>query len=116
MRRLTLKQLESIRAVAQAGTVVRASETLNITPAALTSRMQLLEEDAGTPLFDRHNGRLRLTPAGEEVVNAARRVDLVLSELDNALSAMRGMHAGRICVAVVSTAKYFAPRLVAAFA
>jgi len=39
MRRLTLKQLESIRAVAQAGTIVKASERLNVTPAALTSRI-----------------------------------------------------------------------------
>ncbi|MGB8278289.1 MAG: LysR family transcriptional regulator [Methylovirgula sp.] len=116
MRRLTLKQLETIRAVAQAGTIVLASEKLNVTPAALTSRIKLLEEDAGLALFDRCSGRLRLTAAGEEVVNAARRVDLVLNELDSTFTAIRGMRAGRISVGVVSTAKYFAPRLIAAFA
>ncbi len=116
MRHLTLKQLETVHAVAQAGTIVLASEKLNVTPAALTSRIKLLEEDAGVALFDRYGGRLRLTPAGEEVVNAARRVDLVLNELDNTLAAIRGMRAGRISVGVVSTAKYFAPRLIAAFA
>ena len=115
MRRFTLKQLETIRAVAQAGTIVQAAGKLNVTPAALTSRIKLLEEDTGLALFDRCGGRLKLTATGEEVVNAARRVDLVLTELDNTLAAIRGMRAGRIAVGVVSTAKYFAPRLIAAF-
>ncbi len=116
MRHLTLKQLETVHAVAEAGTIVLASERLDVTPAALTSRIKLLEEAAGVALFDRTGGRLRLTAAGEEVVNAARRVDLVLNELDNTLGAIRGLRAGRIAVGVVSTAKYFAPRLIAAFA
>jgi DNA-binding transcriptional LysR family regulator len=116
MRHLTLKQLETVHAVAEAGTIVLASERLDVTPAALTSRIKLLEEAAGVMLFDRIGGRLRLTAAGEEVVTAARRVDLVLNELDNTLGAIRGLRAGRIAVGVVSTAKYFAPRLIAAFA
>ncbi len=116
MRRLTLKQLETVRAVAHAGTIVQASEKLNVTPAALTSRIKLLEENAGLSLFDRCGGRLRLTAAGEEVVNAARQIDLVLNELDGTLGAIRGMRAGRISIGVVSTANYFAPRLIAAFA
>lgn len=116
MRHLTLKQLETVHAVAQAGTIVLASERLNVTPAALTSRIKLLEEAAGVALFDRAGGRLRLTGAGEEVVNAARRIDLILNELGNTLGAIRGVRAGRIAVGVISTAKYFAPRLIAAFA
>jgi DNA-binding transcriptional LysR family regulator len=116
MLRLTLKQLTTIRAVARAGTIVQAAEQLNVTPAALTSRIKLLEEDVGLLLFDRSGGRLRLTDAGEEVVLAAGRIELVLSDLGATLGAMRGQHAGRISVGVVSTAKYFAPRLIAAFA
>jgi len=116
MRRLTLKHLETIRAVAQSGTIVAAAANLKVTAAALTSRIKLLEEDAGVPLFDRTGGRLRLTDAGQEVVGVATRIDLALAELKNTLSAHRGMHAGRITIGVVSTAKYFAPRLIAAFA
>ena len=79
MRRLTLKQLMTIRAVAQAGTIAMAAETLNVTAAALTSRIKHLEEDAQTLLFDRIGGRLRLTDAGQEVVNAATRINLAQS-------------------------------------
>jgi LysR family transcriptional regulator, low CO2-responsive transcriptional regulator len=95
---------------------VQAANELKVTPAALTARIKLLEEDAGLLLFDRTGGRLRLTDAGEEVVQAAARIDLVLSDLGVTLAAMRGQHGGRISVGVVSTAKYFAPRLIAAFA
>jgi LysR family transcriptional regulator, low CO2-responsive transcriptional regulator len=115
MRRLTLKQLMTIRAVAQAGTIAMAAETLSVTAAALTSRIKHLEEDAQTLLFDRIGGRLRLTDAGQEVVNAATRINLVLNDLDNTLTAIRDKKAGRVTVGVVSTAKYFAPRLIAAF-
>lgn len=116
MRRVTLKHLQAIRTVAQTGTIVAAAAELKVTAAALTSRIKLLEEDAGVALFDRAGGRLYLTDAGHEVVNVATRIDLALAELRNTLSAHRGMHAGRITVGVVSTAKYFAPRLIAAFA
>ncbi|WP_036264692.1 LysR family transcriptional regulator [Methylocapsa aurea] len=116
MRRLTLKHLETIRTVAQSGTIAAAAVKLKVTAAALTSRIKLLEEDAGVPLLDRAGGRLRLTDAGQEVVSVATRIDLALVELKNTLSAHRGMHAGRITIGVVSTAKYFAPRLIAAFA
>ncbi|MEI9915319.1 MAG: LysR family transcriptional regulator [Methylovirgula sp.] len=114
MKRATIKQLESVRCVAEAGTIVKAAEHLNVTPAALTSRIQLLEQDAGVALFDRTGGRLRLTVAGEEFVSAAHRIERVLTDLDVTIAALRGTHSGRIAVGIVSTAKYIAPRLVAA--
>jgi DNA-binding transcriptional LysR family regulator len=116
MRGLTLKQLMTVREVAEAGTIATAADRLNVTAAALTARIKHLEEDTKIPLFDRINGRLRLTDAGQEVVNAATRVNLVINELDNVLAAIRDKKAGRVTVGVVSTAKYFAPRLIAAFA
>jgi DNA-binding transcriptional LysR family regulator len=116
MRRLTLKHLETIVAVAQSGTIAAAAENLNVTAAALTSRIKLLEDDVGLALFDRTGGRLRLTNAGQEVVNVATRIDRALAELRATLSAHKDKHAGRVTIGVASTAKYFAPRLIAAFA
>lgn len=115
MRRLTLKQLQTVRAVAQSGTIATAADLLNVTPAALTARIKLLEGDVGLAFFHRAGGRLRLTDAGQEVVNTTLRMEMLLVELGNTLAALKGKHAGRISVGVVSTAKYFAPRLIAAF-
>src|SRR6516162_7585578 len=116
MRRLTLKQLQTICAVAQSGTIVAAAQAMKATPAALTARIKLLEEDAGVPLFDRTGGRLRLTDVGREVVNVASGIERALVGLENTVNAHRSMQAGRVTVGVVSAAKYFAPRLIAAFA
>ncbi len=115
MRRLTLKQLQTVRAVAQSGTIATAADMLRVTPAALTARIKLLEGDVGLSFFDRAGGRLRLTDAGREVVNTTVRMEMLLVELGNTLAAIKGKHAGHISVGIVSTAKYFAPRLVAAF-
>jgi DNA-binding transcriptional LysR family regulator len=115
MRRLTLKQLQTVRAVAQSGTIATAADMLRVTPAALTARIKLLESDVGLAFFDRAGGRLRLTDAGKEVVNTTVRMEMLLVELGNTLAAIKGKHAGHISVGMVSTAEYFAPRLLAAF-
>jgi DNA-binding transcriptional LysR family regulator len=60
-------------------------------------------------------GRLRLTEAGKEVVAAAARIDNVMSDLLGTLHGRNGMLGGRVRISFVATAKYFAPRLIAAF-
>jgi len=115
MQRLTLKQLTTIKAVSKFSTIVAAADELGVTAAALTARIKLLEEDAGVPLFDRTSGRLRVNAAGQEVVNVATRIEQLLTELNNSLSAHRDMGLSHVTIGVVSTAKYFAPRLLAAF-
>ena len=112
---LTFKQLEAIREVARTGTVVQAAQVLHVTPTALTSRIKILEEDLGLALFDRTGGRLRLTDAGREVVAASARMDRLIADLADTLGAMKGLHGGRVRIGAGSTAKYFAPRLIAAF-
>ncbi len=115
MTNLTFKQLEAVHEVARSGTVVKAAETLHVTPAALTSRIKLLEEDLGLVLFDRTGNRLRATDAGREAIAAAARIDRVISDLGDTLDAMKGLHGGRVRFGAVSTAKYFASELIAAF-
>jgi DNA-binding transcriptional LysR family regulator len=56
-----------------------------------------------------------VTAAGEEVARQARRVAQQLREAGEALDAMKGVRGGRLSIGVVSTAKYFAPRLLAEF-
>jgi len=115
MLSLTFKQLEAVREVDRRGTVVKAADALHVTPAALTSRIKLLEEDLGLPLFDRTGNRLRATDAGREVVAAAARIDRGISDLADTLEAMKGLHGGRVRFGATSTAKYFAAELIAAF-
>ena len=115
LRRLTLKQLRSLTAVVGSGSVSAAAERLNVTPPAVTLQMRQLEEAAGIPLVERTEQGFRPTDGGKEVLATAKRVDALLGELGEALEALNGIDGGRVSVGVVSTAKYFAPRALAAF-
>lgn len=67
MSRRRLPPLTTIRAFEAAArrlSIARASEELNVTPAAISHQVRALEKWLGVRLFDRLNGNLRLTPAG----------------------------------------------------
>ncbi len=115
MRNPTLRQLDTLQAIARAGSLVAAADELHMTPAALTARLKGLEGIVGTPLFDRTSIGLRLNPAGEVARDLAAGVDRAVREFVETMNAVRTGHGGRLSVGVVSTAKYFAPKLIAAF-
>ncbi|MCE1237019.1 MAG: LysR substrate-binding domain-containing protein [Hyphomicrobiales bacterium] len=116
MRNVSLKQLRMVAAAARGRSFAAAAEALHVTPPAVTAQMKLLEEEVGLPLFERDPTGLVPTAAGQEMIDAARRIEAVLQEARESLDAMRSPDGGRVTVGVVSTAKYFAPRLLAAFA
>lgn len=112
---LSLRQFETIRAIAQHGTLIAAAQALNMTPAALTARLKAIEEEAGLLLFDRTSLGMRLTAAGRTALESANRIDREVRDFRERMTAIRLGGGGRLSVAAVSTAKYFAPRLIAAF-
>jgi DNA-binding transcriptional LysR family regulator len=115
MREITLKQLRAITAIMRSGKIINAAKELGVTPPAVTQQLKLLEQGTGLTLFDRTKDGLRPTDAGRYVLEAAARIETVLEECSENLRALRGLGGGRVTVGVVSTAKYFAPRLIAAF-
>ena len=112
---LTLQQLHTLEAIAEAGSLVAAAAELNMTPAALTARLKALESAVGLELFDRTSLGLKLNPAGEIAREFAGGVSRAMREFVETMNAVRLGQGGRLSVGVVSTAKYFAPRLIAAF-
>ncbi len=79
-------------------------------------QIRQLEHSAGLPLFERLGKRLHLTQAGEELLGYARQALRALKEADDAFAALKGLRGGLLRIGVVSTAKYFAPKLLAQFA
>jgi DNA-binding transcriptional LysR family regulator len=116
MRNITVKQLRLLAAAARGGSFAAAAEACHVTPPAVTMQMQQLEADVGLPLFERDGRGLRLTAAGKEVLAAAERVEAVLADCGAGLAGLKSLASGRVAVGVVSTAKYFAPQMLAAFA
>jgi LysR family transcriptional regulator for metE and metH len=115
IRRVTLKQLRALAGVARAGTLSGAAQEAGVTPQAIALQLRLLEASLGLPLLERGSDGARATEAGREVIAAAARIEAELAGCVQAMQAMQGMAAGSISVGVVSTAKYFAPRALAAF-
>jgi LysR family transcriptional regulator for metE and metH len=116
LRDVTLRQLRALSAVARTGKITAAAAELGVTPPAVTLQLQLLEQGAGVPLFDRTRHGLRPTEAGIYVLGIEARIEAALCECGEALRLLKGLGSGKVSVGVVSTAKYFAPRMLAAFA
>lgn len=112
---LSLRQFETLQAIARHGTLIAAAQALHMTPAALTARLKALEEIVGVALFDRTPTGMRITMAGQTALETAERLDQETRLFLERMTAIRAGAAGRLSVAAVSTAKYFAPRLIAAF-
>jgi DNA-binding transcriptional LysR family regulator len=115
MYNVTLRQLRSLRAIRETGKISAAAKVVGLTPPAVTLQLQQIEGEIGAPLFDRTPDGLWPTAAGLAVLDAARAIDERLRALENEIGAITTGKAGNLKLGVVSTAKYFAPCLIAAF-
>jgi len=115
MRNLTLKQLRAVNRIAADRKIVSAAKHLGLTASAVTLQVQALEDELGLALFDRLAEGMRPTAAGLAAIEAARAIEEQLLLLSDRVAALKGLTRGHLRLGVVSTAKYFAPRIIAAF-
>lgn len=85
-QRLPLQLLPTFCTVARAPTLRAAAEQLHLTHSAISQQVKLLEDQLGTPLFDRRGRRLVLNAAGEALLEAA---EDALSRLHRGAAAAR---------------------------
>lgn len=114
-RHITPRQLETFATVARLGSFSRAAETLHLTQPAVSIQIRQLSESMGLPLFEQIGREIRLTAAGEELQATVRALDDEWARLESAIGALQGLHSGRLRVALVTTAKYFLPRMLGVF-
>ncbi|HEX4944469.1 MAG TPA: LysR family transcriptional regulator [Usitatibacteraceae bacterium] len=115
MKHATFRQLKIFEAVARHLSFSRAAEELHLTQPAVSMQVKSLEGEAGLALFEQVGKKIHLTEAGAEVARFALEVASRMKDCEDTLAAIRGVSGGRLHLAVVSTAKYFAPRLLAEF-
>jgi LysR family transcriptional regulator for metE and metH len=115
-RNVTFKQLRVLAAVLRTGSVTGAAQRLNVSPPAVTLQMQLLQDQAGLPLVERNGNATTATDAGAEILRAVEQIETILADCGAALAAIAGSSRGTVSVGVISTAKYFAPRVLGGFA
>ena len=79
---LETRHLRLVQAIADTGSVTRAGDRLHLTQSAVSRQLAELEDRLGLALFARVRKRLAITPAGEHLLAASRRIldDLVAAE------------------------------------
>lgn len=82
---MNLKHLYYFWKVARHGGVLRAGEAIHISPQTLSGQIKLLEEQLGTPLFERRGRSLELTDAGRLALEYADEMFALSAELDQAI-------------------------------
>jgi LysR family transcriptional regulator, low CO2-responsive transcriptional regulator len=115
LRNITIRQLQIFCAVTRHLSFVRASEELHLTQPAVSMQIKQLEEAIGLPLLDRFGKRVQLTEAGSRLHDHASRVIGELQTAEQTVNQLKGLRGGKITVGMVSTAKYYVPRLLARF-
>jgi len=108
-----LNDLIAFRAAAELANFRKAAEAVHISQPAFSRRIDKLEQALGVKLFERTTRRVTLTAVGREF---ARKVGLLLDDLDETLLAVRGVGTGRMgevsVAGVPSTVYYFLSQVI----
>jgi LysR family cyn operon transcriptional activator len=113
---MEMRHLRYFLAVADSLHFTRAAEHIHISQPSLSQQIKQLEEEVGTPLFDRIGKRVQLTEAGTIFREHACRA---LREMEEALAAieeLEGLERGLLTIGVVQTVNaYLMPDVIARF-
>ncbi|MGF1499819.1 MAG: LysR substrate-binding domain-containing protein [Elainellaceae cyanobacterium] len=111
----TLHQFKVFEATARHGSFTRAAEELFLTQPTVSMQVKQLTKALGLPLFEQVGKRLYLTDAGHELYATCQEIFEKLDQLEMRVADLKGMKQGRLRLAVITTAKYFVPRLLGPF-
>lgn len=111
----TFRQLEIFEAIARLGSFTRASEALYLTQPTVSMQIKKLTDIVGTPLLEQVGKKVRLTEAGRELAQASREIFAILDGYTMSVAQRRGLEKGTLRLMAVTTASYFAPRLLGEF-
>ncbi|MCA0273093.1 MAG: LysR family transcriptional regulator [Proteobacteria bacterium] len=111
---ITLRQMRAVAAVAEHGSLTAAGAALGLTTPAIYTQIRTLEDIVGATLVRRANDQSGsvLTESGAVMLDAVHRMEATLSQAADEITAISRGLTGRVALGVVSTGKYFAPRLV----
>jgi len=90
--------------VARLGSIRQASKALNIAPSSISRVIRQLEDELGTPLFERVRQRLRLTSAGELLLYHVRESYVNLNRAITEINDLSGLRRGTVTLATIESA------------
>ena len=115
IRCVSLRQLQVFESLARHRSFTKAAEELFLAQPTVSMQIKKLNDTVGTPLFEQIGKAVHLTETGHALHNSCREVLEVFARFDTQVADFQGLKQGHLKLAVVSTAKYFAPIMLGHF-
>ncbi len=112
---VSLRQMRLFLALHETGSVSGAARAMHVTQPTASMQLREITEAVGVPLYEVIGRKVHLTPTGLELAHTARAMAREWENFAQQVAALKGLSKGRLKVSVVSTAKYFVPRLLGGF-
>jgi LysR family transcriptional regulator, nitrogen assimilation regulatory protein len=100
---MELRSLSYFVRIAELGSITRAAAHLRVAQPALTRQVQRLEEELGAALFTRVNRGVRLTEAGQRLLDSAMRILRDVERTADEIRAHDAFPSGKIILGVTPT-------------
>ena len=112
---VTFRQLRLFSYLAKTLSVSQAARMMHITQPTASMQLKEMTENIGLPLFEVISKKVHLTQIGIELSKTAREMTAQWEAFEQHVTQTKGLTKGNLKVAVVSTAKYFIPKLLGSF-
>jgi len=100
---MNMKQALYFKTIAQYGTITAAAKQLYISQPSLSQTLRQIEDEAGTPLFDRSTSPFHLTYAGERYLRAVEAMLEIETQLKEEIESIRRDDGGRLRLGISVT-------------
>ena len=100
---MNMKQAMYFKTIAQYGTITAAAKQLYISQPSLSQTLRQIEDEAGTPLFDRSTSPFHLTYAGERYLKAVEAMLEIETRLKEEIESIRRDDGGRLRLGISVT-------------
>ncbi len=112
---VTFRQLRLILALSETGSVSAAARVMHVTQPTASMQLKEVTGAVGLPLYEVVARKVYMTEVGLELARTARTIAAEWDGFEQMVDSRKGLVRGTLRVAVVSTAKYFVPRLLGSF-
>lgn len=112
---ISFRQLRLVLALAETGSVSGAARVMHVTQPTASMQLKDVADAIGLPIYEVVGRKVYMTDVGSELARTARAVAAEWDGFEQRIDALKGYTRGKLRVALVSTAKYFVPRLLGSF-
>ena len=112
---VTFRQLKVFLAVFDHASVSAGAKAMHITQPTASMQLKEISQSVGMPLYEVIAKKIYFTDAGKELARTARQMLQTWHAFEQQMDAAQGLMRGKLKVSVVSTAKYFMPKLIGQF-